>query len=92
MSDDVTSFSIMFKGSSFLSVSSTHLLAAQIYSGNAPNYVVWNDQFYDDPVPKIDPPCIKYCAKPWGHSTVSNLIESMLRFFEVVFFSPCNLP
>ena len=40
----------------------------QIYSGNAPNYVVWNDQFYDDPVPKIDPPCIKYCAKPWGHS------------------------
>lgn len=51
------------------------LLAAQIYSG-APNYLVWNDQFYDDPVPKVDPPCIKYCAKPWGHSTVTNLIES----------------
>lgn len=84
MSDD-HKLSMMFKGSS--SISFLHsLLVAQIYSGNAPNYVVWNDQFYDDPVPKIDPPCIKYCAKPWGHSTVTNLIESMLRFFEVVFF------
>lgn len=40
----------------------------QIYSGAASNYVLWNDQFYDDPVPDIDPPCVKYCAKPWGHS------------------------
>jgi Deoxyribonuclease II. len=35
-----------------------------IYSG-ALFYVVWNDQFYDDP--KIDG-CSKSCGAPWGHS------------------------
>ena len=29
------------------------------------NYVVWNDQFYDDPKIKD---CKKFCAAPWGHS------------------------
>jgi hypothetical protein len=28
-------------------------------------YVVWNDQFYDDPVIKG---CAKECGSPWGHS------------------------
>lgn len=28
-------------------------------------YVVWNDQFYDDPKIKG---CTKFCAGPWGHS------------------------
>jgi hypothetical protein len=28
-------------------------------------YVVWNDQFYDDPVIKG---CTKECGSPWGHS------------------------
>ena len=41
---------------------------AQVYSGSAPNYVIWNDQFYDDPELNIQPPCVKYCAGPWGHS------------------------
>ena len=40
----------------------------QVYSGGAANYVIWNDQFYDDPVLNIQPPCVKYCAGPWGHS------------------------
>ena len=41
---------------------------AQVYSGSVPNYVIWNDQFYDDPELNIQPPCVKYCAGPWGHS------------------------
>ena len=36
----------------------------QIYHGQY-NYVVWNDQFYDDP--EIAG-CSKNCASPWGHS------------------------
>lgn len=36
----------------------------QVYSGSY-NYVVWNDQFYDDP--EIDG-CSKSCPSPWGHS------------------------
>jgi Deoxyribonuclease II len=36
----------------------------QIYNGNF-HYVVWNDQFYDDP--KING-CTKECGSPWGHS------------------------
>ena len=28
-------------------------------------YVIWNDQFYDDPVIKG---CTKSCGSPWGHS------------------------
>jgi hypothetical protein len=28
-------------------------------------YVVWNDQFYDDPIIKG---CTKACSSPWGHS------------------------
>jgi hypothetical protein len=41
---------------------------AQIFGGSAPNFVLWNDQFYGDPVLKIEPACEKYCAAPWGHS------------------------
>jgi hypothetical protein len=36
----------------------------ELYNGVL-NYVVWNDQFYDDP--KIDG-CTKECGAPWGHS------------------------
>jgi hypothetical protein len=36
----------------------------QIYNGKL-NYVVWNDQFYNDP--KISG-CGTSCASPWGHS------------------------
>lgn len=36
----------------------------QIYN-NSYNYVVWNDQFYDDPPIKG---CTKSCGSPWGHS------------------------
>jgi Deoxyribonuclease II len=37
----------------------------QIYHGS-PFYVIWNDQFYDDPVIKG---CAKgQCGAPWGHS------------------------
>lgn len=36
----------------------------QIYAG-ALHYVIWNDQFYDDP--EIAG-CSKSCASPWGHS------------------------
>jgi Deoxyribonuclease II len=36
----------------------------EVYNG-ALNYVVWNDQFYDDPVIKG---CTKSCGAPWGHS------------------------
>ncbi len=36
----------------------------EVYNG-AFNYVVWNDQFYDDP--KIAG-CSQYCDSPWGHS------------------------
>jgi hypothetical protein len=36
----------------------------QIYNGRY-NFVVWNDQFYDDP--KITG-CTKSCGAPWGHS------------------------
>jgi hypothetical protein len=37
---------------------------AQIYAGSL-NYVVWNDQFYNDP--RIQG-CGTSCASPWGHS------------------------
>lgn len=40
----------------------------QIYGGSASNYIIWNDQFYDDPAIKLDPPCSSYCSAPWGHS------------------------
>jgi Deoxyribonuclease II len=36
----------------------------QIYDGSY-HYVVWNDQFYDDP--EISG-CTKNCSSPWGHS------------------------
>lgn len=36
----------------------------QIYDGSF-FYVVWNDQFYDDPTIKG---CTKSCGAPWGHS------------------------
>jgi len=46
----------------------------QIYGGAAPNYVIWNDQFYLEPQIKLDPVCSTYsnhsnsCGAPWGHS------------------------
>ena len=36
----------------------------EVYNGSY-HYVVWNDQFYDDP--KIAG-CTKECGSPWGHS------------------------
>jgi hypothetical protein len=36
----------------------------QVYNGDY-FYVIWNDQFYDDP--EIDG-CTKECGAPWGHS------------------------
>jgi hypothetical protein len=36
----------------------------QVYNGSF-HYVVWNDQFYDDP---IIAGCTKECGSPWGHS------------------------
>ena len=36
----------------------------QVYNG-AVNYVIWNDQFYDDPKIKG---CSTSCSAPWGHS------------------------
>jgi hypothetical protein len=36
----------------------------QVYN-NSFHYVVWNDQFYDDPAIKG---CTKQCGAPWGHS------------------------
>jgi hypothetical protein len=36
----------------------------QTYNGSF-NYVVWNDQFYDDPVIQG---CTTFCSAPWGHS------------------------
>lgn len=36
----------------------------QVYNGTY-NYLIWNDQFYDDPKLKG---CTKECGSPWGHS------------------------
>jgi hypothetical protein len=36
----------------------------EVYRGSL-NYVVWNDQFYDDPPIQG---CTTYCDSPWGHS------------------------
>jgi hypothetical protein len=36
----------------------------QVYN-NGFHYVVWNDQFYDDPAIKG---CTRQCGSPWGHS------------------------
>ena len=36
----------------------------EIYNGSF-HYVIWNDQFYDDPKIKG---CSKSCSSPWGHS------------------------
>ncbi len=36
----------------------------EVYNGSF-HYVVWNDQFYDDPVIQG---CTKECGSPWGHS------------------------
>jgi hypothetical protein len=36
----------------------------EVYNGSL-HYVVWNDQFYDDPKIKG---CTKSCGSPWGHS------------------------
>lgn len=41
---------------------------AQIFDGTAQNYVIWNDQFYGDPIVDVKPPCGKDCDAPWGHS------------------------
>ena len=36
----------------------------QVYNGTF-HYLIWNDQFYDDPAIKG---CTKECGAPWGHS------------------------
>ena len=36
----------------------------EVYNGTS-NYVIWNDQFYQDPVIEG---CTTSCAAPWGHS------------------------
>lgn len=36
--------------------------------GGVPNFVIWNDQLYQDPQPHIKPQCGSDCAAPWGHS------------------------
>jgi hypothetical protein len=36
----------------------------QVYNGSL-HYVIWNDQFYDDP---LISGCSKSCGAPWGHS------------------------
>ncbi|CAE7181691.1 hypothetical protein AK812_SmicGene6409 [Symbiodinium microadriaticum] len=41
---------------------------AQVYSGIAANYVIWNDQFYGDPLLNVKPKCGRVCPAPWGHS------------------------
>merc|ERR1719484_405309 len=47
---------------------------AQIYNGDASNYVIWNDQFYREPRVNLTPACSTYssdptsCSAPWGHS------------------------
>ena len=37
----------------------------EIYNNQSLHYVVWNDQFYDDPDIKG---CSESCGAPWGHS------------------------
>jgi Deoxyribonuclease II len=37
----------------------------EVYNNNAFFYVIWNDQFYDDP--DING-CTQSCSAPWGHS------------------------
>ncbi|MGD0886220.1 MAG: deoxyribonuclease II family protein [Thermodesulfovibrionales bacterium] len=37
----------------------------QVYNNGSYSYVIWNDQFYGDPVIKG---CTKSCSSPWGHS------------------------
>ena len=50
------------------------LTFSQVYQSADVNYVIWNDQFYQDPQPNVDPPCkwdgqaSNSCSAPWGHS------------------------
>jgi Deoxyribonuclease II len=37
---------------------------SEVYNGTF-NYLIWNDQFYDDPKIKG---CTRECGSPWGHS------------------------
>jgi Deoxyribonuclease II len=55
------------QGSGCVGTTGTDPLGAtfeQVYNGSF-NYLIWNDQFYDDP--KIAG-CTKECGAPWGHS------------------------
>jgi len=55
------------KGSGCAGDTTTDPLGAtfeEVYD-NKFHYVIWNDQFYDDPVIKG---CTKSCGAPWGHS------------------------
>lgn len=57
----------LLEGSGCLGVTTTDPVGATfdaVYNGNF-NYVVWNDQFYEDP--PIEG-CTTSCASPWGHS------------------------
>ena len=57
----------LMDGSGCLGVTTTDPVGAtfdSVYNGNF-NYVVWNDQFYEDP--QIEG-CTTSCSSPWGHS------------------------
>src|ERR1700730_9207022 len=59
--------STLQKGSGCSGDTTTDPLGAtmdEVYNNDF-HYVVWNDQFYDDPVIKG---CTKECGSPWGHS------------------------
>ncbi len=55
------------KGSGCAGGTTTDPLGAtfdEVYNGSF-HYVIWNDQFYDDPAIQG---CTKECGSPWGHS------------------------
>jgi hypothetical protein len=57
----------LMEGSGCLGVTTTDPVGAtfdSVYNGNF-YYVVWNDQFYEDP--RIEG-CTTSCSSPWGHS------------------------
>jgi hypothetical protein len=59
--------SLLRKGTGCLGDTLTDPVGAtfeQVYNGSY-YYVIWNDQFYNDPVIQG---CDEYCSAPWGHS------------------------
>jgi hypothetical protein len=58
---------VLTKGTGCIGDTTTDPVGAtfdEVYNGNF-FYVLWNDQFYDDPA---IPGCSKSCSSPWGHS------------------------